>query len=97
MKKSKKKIAKFDKRSVSRAYALLTTLAINLVVIMVAMLLIGSYLDKRFDTSPIFLFIFLLLGIGASFRNIYVLSMSSLPKQKKKYEYIEEESNKDNE
>jgi ATP synthase protein I len=34
---------------------------------------IGHYLDKRFETHPWFLFIFLGFGIAAAFRNLYIL------------------------
>ncbi len=91
----KKKLVKLDKTSVSRAYSLLMTLALNIVIIMVSMFFIGSFLDKKFGTSPLFLFIFLLLGMGSSFRSLYILSLRSMPKQKKKYEYKEEEESKD--
>lgn len=93
----KRKLTKLDRRSVSRAYALLTTLALNIVIIIFGMFFLGNFLDKQFGTSPIFLFVCLMLGIGASFRNLYVLSMKSLPDQKKRYEYKEEGSNKNNE
>lgn len=91
----KKKLTNSEKTNISRAYSLLTTLALNLVIIIVSMFFIGVYLDKKFGTSPIFLFVFLLLGLGASFRNLYVLSLRSMPKQKKKYEYKGEELEKD--
>ncbi len=89
----KKKLTKFNFKSVSRAYSLITTLAINLVVIMMSMFFLGVYIDKHFGTTPIFLFVFLLLGMGASFRNLYVLSLKCMPKQKEKYEYKEENEN----
>ena len=31
---------------------------------------IGIFLDRFFDTAPIFLFVFLCLGIAAAFRNL---------------------------
>lgn len=34
---------------------------------------IGYYIDKKFGTQPWFLLVFLALGIGAAFRNLYVL------------------------
>jgi F0F1-type ATP synthase assembly protein I len=37
--------------------------------------LFGAFLDRFFGTSGIFLIIFVLLGVGSSFRNLYVLSM----------------------
>ncbi len=93
----KKKLTKFDKKSVSRAYALLTTLAVNLIVIIVGMFLLGIYLDKKFETAPIFMFICLVLGVGAAFRNLYILSMRSMPKPKEKYEYKKWEDKDDDE
>ncbi len=86
----KKKHTKLDFSTVSKAYSLLTTLAINLVVIIGGTFFLGNYLDTTFNTSPIFLFVFLILGLLACFRNLYILSMKSLPKEKKKYEYSEE-------
>lgn len=86
----KKKIVKTDIKGVSRAYGLLTTLAINMILIIGAMFFLGVFIDKKLDTSPIFMFIFLLLGIASAFRNMYVLSIRSMPNPKKKYEYIEE-------
>lgn len=85
----KKKFSKLEYKSISTAYGLLTTLAINLIVIIAGMFFLGNFLDKIFGTSPLFLFISLLLGLGACFRNLYVLSMKSLPKPKQKYEYKE--------
>lgn len=91
----KKNLTKNDKINVSRAYSLITTLAINIVIIMGSMFFIGVFLDKKIGTSPLFLFVFLLIGMGASFRNLYVLSLRSMPQQKKKYEYKEEVEEKD--
>jgi ATP synthase protein I len=34
---------------------------------------IGYYLDKWFKTSPVFFLVFMVLGIVAGFRNIYVI------------------------
>ncbi len=34
-------------------------------------LFIGLWLDKKFDTTPVFMLVFLGLGIAAGFRNIW--------------------------
>lgn len=34
---------------------------------------IGYYLDNKFDTNPLFLFIFIGFGIAAAFRNLYIM------------------------
>lgn len=33
----------------------------------------GYYLDNKFDSNPLFLFIFLGFGIAAAFRNLYIM------------------------
>lgn len=86
----KNKFLKTDMKSVSKAYGLLTTLALNIVIIIGAMFFLGNFIDKKLGTSPLFMFIFLLLGIGAAFRNMYILSIRSMPNPKKKYEYVED-------
>lgn len=83
----KKRMSKTDVNNIAKAYSFLTTLAINLAVIIIGMFFLGRFLDKIFGTSPIFLFIFLIMGMLASFRNIYVLSMAVLPKAKEPYKY----------
>ncbi len=35
--------------------------------------LIGHYLDKKFDTAPWFFIIFLIFGIIAAFKNLYYM------------------------
>jgi ATP synthase protein I len=37
-------------------------------------LFIGLFLDKWLDTKPVFMFIFLGVGIAAGFRNLYLAS-----------------------
>ena len=34
---------------------------------------IGYYLDKKFETNPLFLFVFIGFGIAAAFRNLYIM------------------------
>lgn len=41
---------------------------------------IGLKLDKWFGTGPWFFFIFLLIGIAAGFRNIYVIAGKEIHK-----------------
>ena len=39
--------------------------------------LIGYYVDEKFGTDPLFLYIGLGLGIAAAFRNLYLLYQSA--------------------
>ncbi len=45
--------------------------------------LLGWQIDKWFDTSPIFLLIFLLLGVASGFWNVYRIAMRPTAAQKK--------------
>lgn len=59
------------KLSIQMAYA--SSIGIAMVLAIFGCLLLGSYLDRRFDSGHVFTIVFLLLGISAGFRNIYVL------------------------
>lgn len=54
--------------------ATVSTMGISMVLALVIGIAIGYYLDKWFQTKyPWFFLIFMILGIIAGFRNIYVL------------------------
>ena len=53
--------------------AQVSTMGISMVLALVISIVIGFYLDKWFQTSPWFFLIFMVLGIVAGFRNIYVI------------------------
>jgi ATP synthase protein I len=53
--------------------AQVSTMGISMVLALVISIAIGYYLDKWFQTSPLFFLIFMVLGIVAGFRNIYVI------------------------
>ncbi|HNQ19214.1 MAG TPA: AtpZ/AtpI family protein [Smithellaceae bacterium] len=59
------------KSAIQLAYA--SSVGIAMVLAIFGCLLIGVYLDRKFDTGSVFTFIFLLIGIVAGFRNLYVL------------------------
>ncbi|MBI3584301.1 MAG: AtpZ/AtpI family protein [Nitrospinae bacterium] len=50
---------------------LISAIGIQLVVSIFIGLTIGVYLDNKFGTTPIFIFIFLLFGIAAGFINLF--------------------------
>ncbi len=53
--------------------AQVSTMGLSMVLALVISIAIGYYLDKWFQTSPWFFLIFMVLGIVAGFRNIYVI------------------------
>lgn len=55
--------------------ALISQVGIMMLVPIIGGVLLGAFLDRLAKTNGIFLIIFVLLGVGASFRNLYVLSI----------------------
>ena len=65
------KQAKLD---VIRNLATLSSMGISAVLAIAISVWIGLWLDRRFGTAPWFFYIFLLIGIAAGFKNIYVIA-----------------------
>ncbi len=61
-------------KSTARAVGLGLDLMSQVIGCILISLLIGYFLDKWLDTTPIFLIVFLVLGIMAAFRNAYLLT-----------------------
>ncbi|OGP52308.1 MAG: hypothetical protein A2Y79_13585 [Deltaproteobacteria bacterium RBG_13_43_22] len=64
---------KEETRNYVKLLAMASTMGISMVLALVIAIVIGYYLDKWFQTSPVFFLIFMVLGIVAGFRNIYVI------------------------
>ena len=62
-----------ETRKYIKLLALASTMGISMVLALVIAIVLGYYLDKWFQTSPVFFLIFMVLGIIAGFRNIYVI------------------------
>jgi ATP synthase protein I len=59
------------KYAIQMAFA--SSIGIAMIVAIFGCLLLGVYLDKKFDSGNVFKVIFLFIGIAAGFRNLYVL------------------------
>jgi ATP synthase protein I len=62
-----------ETRKYIKLLAMVSTMGLSMVLALVIAITVGYYLDKWFQTSPVFFLIFMVLGIVAGFRNIYVL------------------------
>lgn len=60
-----------QKHALQMAFA--SSIGIAMVLAIFGCLLLGNYLDRKFDSGHVFTVIFLMIGIAAGFRNIYVL------------------------
>ncbi|MFI3229999.1 MAG: AtpZ/AtpI family protein [bacterium] len=71
---------------ISKALSKLTQVAINMIVPILMCLFLGKWLDQKFETGVVFLFIFLVLGIASAFRNLYVFVIKDFSNEQKKEE-----------
>lgn len=69
-----------------RALSKLTQVGITMIVTIGICFFVGKWIDEKLGTNFIFLPIFILLGIGAAFRNLYFLVMLEYKKEEKKEE-----------
>ena len=69
--------------SFARALSKLTQVGITMVVTIGMCFFIGKWLDEKLGTDIIFLAIFTFLGIGAAFRNLYMMVMLQYKKEEK--------------
>jgi F0F1-type ATP synthase assembly protein I len=65
---------KNDKFSVARAFALVTQLGLQMACCVVIGVLSGVFLDRLLGTMPVFIIIFAILGVAASFKIILDIS-----------------------
>ena len=62
-----------ETRKYAMQMAFASTIGIAMILAIFGCLLLGVYLDRKFDSGHVFSVIFLLIGIAAGFRNLYVL------------------------
>ena len=62
--------------------ALVSQIGIMMALPIISCIWIGSIIDKKLGTNVLFLAIFTVLGVGASFRNLYMLAMKKTGKRK---------------
>lgn len=61
--------------------AYLSQLGLMMAVPIVGCLLFGIYIDNKMNTGYLFLFIFTIVGVIASFRNLYMFSIKKSNEQ----------------
>ena len=59
------------KRAMTSGYGMALRLAIEMVTALGVSVLLGLWLDGELGTAPLFLIVFLVLGMGAGFINVY--------------------------
>lgn len=61
-------------KKILKALSLVTQLALSMAVPIFLCTFAGIGLDRLFGTSPFFLLVLILLGIGGGFRSVYILT-----------------------
>ena len=56
---------------IAQALSLLSQLSIMMLVSIFGCFFIGKFIDTKLNTRPIFMLIFLILGIGGDFMSVY--------------------------
>lgn len=72
-----------SKRSFVPLLSLISQVGITMVVCILGCMLIGNFLDEVTGMSPLWLVIFILLGVGAAFRNLFFIIMKEFKKGEK--------------
>lgn len=62
---------------------LITQVGINMVVPIIVGLYIGKKLDESFNKAPLFLFLFIIIGVITSFMSLFKLTTKDLGKKRK--------------
>jgi ATP synthase protein I len=70
-----------ETRNYAMQMAYASSIGIAMVLAIFGSLLLGVYLDRKFDSGHVFTFLLLLVGIAAGFRNIYVLIKKNFPNE----------------
>lgn len=61
--------------------SLLSQVGLMMIIPILICLFIGKFIDEKLNTSPIFLMIFLLLGIGGAFMGVYKTLMTYIKRK----------------
>ncbi|QSX09314.1 AtpZ/AtpI family protein [Alkalibacter rhizosphaerae] len=67
--------------------ALITQLGISMFIPIAGCFFLGRYLDARFETAPLFLFILTIMGVLAAFRNLFVLGTRAAQNKSKERDH----------
>ena len=72
-------------KSTMENLALISQVGIMMIVPVVFGVFAGNFLDVKFNTSPIFLIIMIILGVGSAFRNLMHLATTKSKEYKNDY------------
>lgn len=71
------------KRSWVSALGLLNQVGISMIVPILGCMLLGGFIDQATGHSPLWLVVFILLGVGSAFRNLFHIILKEAKRGKK--------------
>ncbi len=74
---------KVKKSSWIKSLSLVTQLGITMITPILLCTLLGVYIDEKVNKSPLFTIIFILLGVAATFRNLFYYTEKQIKKEDK--------------
>ena len=86
---------KQERRELFKSIGFLSGVGISMVAATFIGFGMGYYLDQWLGTSPWLKMVFLLLGIVAGFRNIYILTARELRRQEREEQQLEKDRDAD--
>lgn len=69
--------------TLAKALSLISQLGITMMTPILLCTFIGVYIDEKLSKTPIFTIIFILLGTGGAFRNLFYHTSKQISKDKK--------------
>lgn len=72
--------------TLAKALSLISQLGINMITPILICTFIGVYIDEKTNKAPLFTIIFILLGTGGAFRNLFYHTSKQIQKDQKKKE-----------
>lgn len=62
------------RKEIMKALGLITQLGLAMLMPILLCVLLGAFLDNLFSSSPVCLIIFVIMGVMASFRSLYMIT-----------------------
>jgi F0F1-type ATP synthase assembly protein I len=66
-----------ERRGLAQAFATITHIGFTMAICIIGCTFLGIFLDGKFGTGNLFMFIFIALGVGSAFRAAYKIITSA--------------------
>ena len=74
------------KKNWAPALSMISQIGFLMITPILVCMIFGGWLDRKIGPSPLWLVIFIILGVGAAFRNLFYMTAKAQKKGKKKDE-----------